>query len=387
MIEAILFDMDGVLIDSEPIILKAAMRLFADKGVTVKKEDFTPFIGTGDKRYLLGVGEKYGLDLDFEVEKLVLFSHYARIAKESGPLGGVIRLITSAKRAGMKIALVTSAVRMKMLLNLEAVGVEESIFDKVVTGDMVKRNKPHADIYQIASLLLGLDSKKCLVVEDALNGTVAGKAAGCTVLGLTTTFGREELFESGADAVMGTLDEFDDFSTSNEFNELLRGYVGVHGGTPFGANLIADPVKEMDEGVLREAIAAALKARLNAYAPYSNYQVGSAIVSHRTKGVYPGANVENSSYGATICAERSALLRAIADEGVVGIECLVVVSSDSPPAPPCAQCLQVLAEFSRSDTAVHLLDVDAAEGRDGVHLVRRFDELLPHPFIFPSRRF
>ncbi|HRV24777.1 MAG TPA: cytidine deaminase, partial [Sphaerochaeta sp.] len=84
---------------------------------------------------------------------------------------------------------------------------------------------------------------------------------------------------------------------------------------------------------------------------------------------------------------RSALLRAIADEGVVGIECLVVVSSDSPPAPPCAQCLQVLAEFSRSDTAVHLLDVDAAEGRDGVHLVRRFDELLPHPFIFPSRRF
>ncbi|NLZ77069.1 MAG: cytidine deaminase [Spirochaetales bacterium] len=386
MIEAILFDMDGVLIDSEPIILKAAMRLFADKGVTVRKEDFTPFIGTGDKRYLLGVGEKYGLDLDFEVEKHVLFSHYGRIAKESGPLGGVLRFIANAKKAGLKIALVTSAVRMKMLLNLEAVGVEESIFDKVVTGDMVKRNKPHADIYQIASLLLGIDAQKCLVVEDALNGTVAGKAAGCSVLGLTTTFGREELLGSGADAVMGTLAEFEDFSTSKEFNELLHGYVGPRDGTPFGANLIPDPVKEMDEGVLKEAIAAALKARLNAYAPYSDYRVGSAIVSHRTKNVYPGANVENSSYGATICAERSALLRAIAEEGVIGIECLVVVSSDSPPAPPCAECLQVLAEFSRGDTAVHLLDVDAAEGRDGVHLVRRFDELLPHPFIFPSKR-
>ena len=386
MIEAILFDMDGVLIDSEPIILQAAMQLFADKGVIVKKEDFTPFIGTGDKRYLLGVGEKYGLGLDFEVEKLVLFAHYARIAKESGPLGGVIRFITNAKKAGLKIALVTSAVRMKMLLNLEAIGVDESIFDKVVTGDMVKRNKPYGDIYQIASLLLGIDADKCLVVEDALNGTVAGKAAGCTVLGLTTTFGREELFDSGADAVMSTLDEFEDYSDLGTFNELLRKYIGSYTGTPFGANIIADSVKEMDESVLGDAIDAALKARLHAYAPYSNYQVGSAIVSYRTKKVYPGANVENSSYGATICAERSALLRAIADEGVIGIECLVVVSSDSPPAPPCAQCLQVLAEFSRGDTTVHLLDVDAAEGRDGVHLVRRFDELLPHPFIFPSKR-
>lgn len=386
MIEAILFDMDGVLIDSEPIILQAAMQLFADKGVIVKKEDFTPFIGTGDKRYLLGVGEKYGLGLDFEVEKLVLFAHYARIAKESGPLGGVIRFITNAKKAGLKIALVTSAVRMKMLLNLEAIGVDESIFDKVVTGDMVKRNKPYGDIYQIASLLLGIDADKCLVVEDALNGTVAGKAAGCTVLGLTTTFGREELFDSGADAVMGTLDEFEDYSDLGTFSELLRKYIGSYTGTPFGANIIADSVKEMDESVLGDAIDAALKVRLHAYAPYSNYQVGSAIVSYRTKKVYPGANVENSSYGATICAERSALLRAIADEGVIGIECLVVVSSDSPPAPPCAQCLQVLAEFSRGDTTVHLLDVDAAEGRDGVHLVRRFDELLPHPFIFPSKR-
>ncbi|HPX28554.1 MAG TPA: cytidine deaminase [Sphaerochaeta sp.] len=386
MIEAILFDMDGVLIDSEPIILQAAMQLFADKGVIVKKEDFTPFIGTGDKRYLLGVGEKYGLGLDFEVEKLVLFAHYARIAKESGPLGGVIRFITNAKKAGLKIALVTSAVRMKMLLNLEAIGVDESIFDKVVTGDMVKRNKPYGDIYQIASLLLGIDADKCLVVEDALNGTVAGKAAGCTVLGLTTTFGREELFDSGADAVMSTLDEFEDYSDLGTFNELLRKYIGSYTGTPFGANIIADSVKEMDESVLGDAIDAALKVRLHAYAPYSNYQVGSAIVSYRTKKVYPGANVENSSYGATICAERSALLRAIADEGVIGIECLVVVSSDSPPAPPCAQCLQVLAEFSRGDTTVHLLDVDAAEGRDGVHLVRRFDELLPHPFIFPSKR-
>ena len=235
-----------------------------------------------------------------------------------------------------------------MLLNLEAIGIDESIFDQVVTGDMVKRNKPHADIYQIAALLLGIDSERCLVVEDALNGTVAGKAAGSLVLGLTTTFTREELFDSGADAVMSTPDEFEDFSTRDEFNELLRSYIGLHSGVIFGANMIADPVGEEDELFLNRAIKAAADVRIHAYAPYSNYKVGAAIISYRTKKIYSGANVENSSYGATICAERSALLRAIADEGVVGIETLVVVSSDSPPAPPCAQCLQVLAEFSRN---------------------------------------
>lgn len=386
MIEAILFDMDGVLIDSEPIILQAATELFLAKGVVVQKEDFTPFIGTGDKRYLLGVGLKYGLDLDFEVEQHVLFDHYGRIAKESGPLAGVLRFIANAKNAKMKIALVTSAVRSKMLLNLEAIGIDESTFDAVVTGDMVKRNKPHADIYQIGALLLGVDSNRCLVVEDALNGTVAGKAAGSTVLGLTTTFSEEELQRSGADVVMGTLDEFEDFSSLGEFNTLVQALIGKKSGVVFGANLIDSPHTKVGRDILDRAIVAAVSARQNAYAPYSHYKVGAALISYRTNRVYAGANVENSSYGATICAERSALLRAIADEGVVGISHLVVVSADSPPAPPCAECLQVLAEFSRSDTEVHLLDLDAAEGRDGVHLIRHFDELLPHPFIFPTKR-
>ncbi|NCC14266.1 MAG: cytidine deaminase, partial [Spirochaetia bacterium] len=75
-----------------------------------------------------------------------------------------------------------------------------------------------------------------------------------------------------------------------------------------------------------------------------------------------------------------------ASEGVVGIKMVVVVSQDAPPAPPCALCLQVLAEFSKPETEIHLVDVDFAEGRGGVHSVYAFSELLPHPFIFPSMR-
>ncbi|MDD3903209.1 MAG: cytidine deaminase, partial [Sphaerochaeta sp.] len=106
-----------------------------------------------------------------------------------------------------------------------------------------------------------------------------------------------------------------------------------------------------------------------------------------TNRIYSGCNVENSSYGATICAERNAVLNAVANEGALGIDTLVVVSEDSPPAPPCAMCLQVLAEFCRADTEIHLVDVDFVEKNGkGAHLVYSFSDLLPFPFIFPSMR-
>lgn len=73
MIKGILFDMDGVLIDSEPLILHAAISYFASLGVSVQKEDFTPFIGAGDRSFLCGVAEKYGLTLDFDEAKKHLF--------------------------------------------------------------------------------------------------------------------------------------------------------------------------------------------------------------------------------------------------------------------------------------------------------------------------
>ena len=94
-----------------------------------------------------------------------------------------------------------------------------------------------------------------------------------------------------------------------------------------------------------------------------------------------GSNIENSSYGATICAERNAVTTALtAEGGKLGIDLLVVASDDYPPAPPCALCLQVIAEFARRDTPVILVDTL------GRRVEYRFEELLPHPFIFPSMR-
>ncbi|MDX9730946.1 MAG: cytidine deaminase [Bdellovibrionales bacterium] len=116
----------------------------------------------------------------------------------------------------------------------------------------------------------------------------------------------------------------------------------------------------------------AVKTRKRAYAPYSKFQVGAAILDKRGR-LYRGCNVENASYGATICAERNAVLSAVAD-GALEIQDVVVVTEMNPPAEPCALCLQVLAEFSTDTTRVWLADLK------GVREMVLFSELLPRHF-------
>lgn len=118
----------------------------------------------------------------------------------------------------------------------------------------------------------------------------------------------------------------------------------------------------------------AKRVRENAYVPYSGFAVGAAVLSRKTGELYSGCNVENASYGATICAERSAVLQAIAREGAGEFSLLAVFTEAESPVPPCAQCLQVLSEFASADMPVILCS------SRGVGRTYRFEELLPHPF-------
>jgi cytidine deaminase len=91
-------------------------------------------------------------------------------------------------------------------------------------------------------------------------------------------------------------------------------------------------------------VAEAREARKRAYAPYSKYLVGAALLGADGR-VYRGCNVENASYGGTICAERTALVRAVA-EGCREFRAIAITTSSPKPAPPCGFCLQVLSEFA-----------------------------------------
>jgi homotetrameric cytidine deaminase len=118
---------------------------------------------------------------------------------------------------------------------------------------------------------------------------------------------------------------------------------------------------------------AACGVRLRAYAPYSQYQVGAALSILDSEEIFSGCNVENSSYGATICAERNAVLQAVAAyEGKPTLTEIVLVTRD--PAPPCGMCLQVLSEFSTPQTRIVL---STPEKICHKHLLSDF---LPLPF-------
>jgi len=129
----------------------------------------------------------------------------------------------------------------------------------------------------------------------------------------------------------------------------------------------------MDWGPLADT---AVAVRNNAYAPFSGFKVGAAV---QTQGgaIYSGCNVENRSFGATICAERFAVGSAIC-AGETRIEAVVVVTETSPPSPPCGLCLQVLAEFGDADLPILLLNLQ------GEKLESRLSDFLPHPFQFPN---
>ncbi len=204
MIKAVLFDMDGVLVDSEEFICEAAMAMFKEKGVTVQPDDFLPFVGTGENRYIGGVAAKYNVEGDINTMKARTYAIYESITRgKLQPLEGVVELIAECKKRGLKTAVATSADKVKMEINLREIGLSAETFDATVNGLEVERKKPSPDIFIIAAEKLGLKASECLVVEDAVNGVEAAKAAGAKCLGLTTSFTAEQL--NKADWIAPTL--------------------------------------------------------------------------------------------------------------------------------------------------------------------------------------
>lgn len=129
--------------------------------------------------------------------------------------------------------------------------------------------------------------------------------------------------------------------------------------------------------VLPQLIEAALAAAENSYSPYSGFRVGSALLLTNGETV-TGVNVENVSYGLTICAERSAIVRAIAQFGPgMRIAAAAVVNLNGAPSPPCGACRQVLAEFMDPDAPVSFPSGSAGAVQTAILPIR---ELLPHGF-------
>lgn len=203
--KAILFDMDGVLIESEYLMRASAIRALADYGVTARHEDFLEFTGMGEDRFVGGVAEKHGLVYKTEMKELAYDYFGQKVKKEAHVPAGVKEMLEALHGMGLTLAVCSAADLRKVRYNLMAIGVEETIFSVLVTGSDVARKKPFPDIYLEGARRIGMDPEDCLVIEDAISGIQAAHAAGMDAVGVPTTFSQEVLQEKAAPEYM--LDE------------------------------------------------------------------------------------------------------------------------------------------------------------------------------------
>jgi HAD superfamily hydrolase (TIGR01509 family) len=201
---AIIFDMDGVLTDSEWFIAEAGRLMFKETHhVEVSHEDFKDFVGMGENRFLGGVAEKHQVKgFDIERDKARTYAIYVEIVKgKLKAMPGAVEFVKAAAKKGLKIAVATSTDHIKMMANLEAIGLAQGVFDATVNGLEVQRRKPFPDLFLEAAKRINTAPEYCWVVEDSVSGIEAAKTAGMRCLGLLTTDTEEAIRSKGADLI------------------------------------------------------------------------------------------------------------------------------------------------------------------------------------------
>lgn len=186
-IQAILFDLDGVIVDTARHHFEAWRALAHELGVILEEADNESLKGVSRVDSLEWILNKGGLVLDSQT-KLALMTrkndHYLELISEMGPqdiLPGVLEFIEGAKSSGIQIGLGSSSKNAPVIL--DAIGISD-LFDVVIDGNRITLSKPDPEVFLLGASSLQLEPSQCLVVEDAASGVEAGKAGGFPVLGV-----------------------------------------------------------------------------------------------------------------------------------------------------------------------------------------------------------
>lgn len=189
MLKAIIFDMDGVLTDSERYQQDAERYVLSNYGVVPTKGEWESFTGRTNRQIFTYIQKAYCLHVPIDkmiAEKRAIVLEKMRTVVE--PIPGAmdyVKMISSEKK--LKIGLVTSSIFEHVEVVLSRFGIF-SCFDAMVTGDEVMKGKPDPEPYLMAIEKLGVDAASCVVIEDSINGMKSARSAGAKVIGITTTF-------------------------------------------------------------------------------------------------------------------------------------------------------------------------------------------------------
>lgn len=207
--DAVIFDMDGVLIDSEPLWKIAMEEVFHALGSTLKKEDFQKTVGLriDEVVHFWNHHENWGISNESEIEEAIIVKMIELISKNAQPLSGVIETLTFLKNKGLKIGLATSSSSRLIKVVLAELNIAR-FFDFVHSAENEAFGKPHPAVYIKVAEELNVSPTKCLVIEDSFNGVIAGLAAKMKVVCIPekTHFPNQRL--AVADFHFETMNEF-----------------------------------------------------------------------------------------------------------------------------------------------------------------------------------
>lgn len=176
--DAIIFDMDGVLIDSEPLWKIAMEFVFGQYGSTLTHQDFQKTVGLRIDEVIAfwNIQENWGLSDLKNVENQIIDKLISLIEFDPKPLPGVLDTLQFLKESGKKIGLATSSSQRLITTVLRAMHIE-SYFDFAYSAEFETYGKPHPGVYIKVAAHLAVPTQRCLVIEDSLNGVIAGLAA------------------------------------------------------------------------------------------------------------------------------------------------------------------------------------------------------------------
>jgi HAD superfamily hydrolase (TIGR01509 family) len=185
-VRGVVFDLDGVLLDSEPLHFRAACRVFREEGRTLSESAYREWIGRGALDTWTDWKKRHGLAAD--VQALIAADERARF-EEIGcgidPIPEAVELARRLASAGMPLAIASSSTPKTIDAELAALGLDD-VFDTRVSGEHVKRPKPAPDVYLRAADRLGLPPQACLAIEDSPVGVAAAKGAEMTCIAVPT---------------------------------------------------------------------------------------------------------------------------------------------------------------------------------------------------------
>lgn len=196
MIKAIIFDMNGVIIDDEHIHEMAFKNTLAKYGIELDHNTYLEFFaGKTDNFGYENIAEKFGKNLPIDKlleEKKRIYLELFPESKRDYP--GVIKLINSLSN-NFVLALTSSSTRKEVDLIINEFGIKDN-FKITISANDVKKGKPDPEPYIVTAEKIGLKPEECAVIEDSRSGVISAKAAGCYCIGITTTHSEEDLAEA-----------------------------------------------------------------------------------------------------------------------------------------------------------------------------------------------